>query len=371
MHLDEALKPILESWQMAEFFLDNFLKNVLQVSFLYEVLALLVCWGTAFFFTSLSKKSLQIKHSQTILFGKNKSDGLFLPFIFLLLAFIFQFLLGKLVPLMLFNIAIPFLYTFLILRLITKVFEAAFSESVFIRSLIRIISSVGWVAVLLWVSGFLPLLMIESEKITFHLGGNLVSLRAVIEGSLTACTLLILSLWLSATIERRLLGNAKGNELSLRKAFSNALRAILMFVGLLFSLTAVGIDLSALSVFGGAIGVGVGFGLQKLAANYVSGFVILAERSLRIGDSIRVENFEGQITEINARYTVVRSLGGRESIVPNEHLITNRVENLSLADPLVWQSASVSVGYDSDVVLVMRLLYEAAIAQDRDRKSVV
>jgi small-conductance mechanosensitive channel len=127
----------------------------------------------------------------------------------------------------------------------------------------------------------------------------------------------------------------------------------------------VGIDLTALSVLGGAIGVGIGFGLQKLAANYVSGFVILAERSMRIGDNVRVDGFEGRITDINARYTVIRSLAGRESIVPNEILITNRVENLSLADTRVWLSTVVGVAYNSDVDLVRRLLTDAALAHAR------
>jgi small-conductance mechanosensitive channel len=84
------------------------------------------------------------------------------------------------------------------------------------------------------------------------------------------------------------------------------------------ALSAAGIPLGALGVLGGAIGVGIGFGLQKLAANYVSGFVILAERSLRIGDTVRVDDFEGRITDIHTRYTVIRALNGRESIVPNE-----------------------------------------------------
>ena len=113
------------------------------------------------------------------------------------------------------------------------------------------------------------------------------------------------------------------------------MRALLLFVGLLLALSAVGIDLTALSVLGGAIGVGIGFGLQKIAANYVSGFVILAERSLRIGDMVKVDNFEGRITDIRTRYTVIRALNGREAIVPNEMLITQRVENSSLADPQV------------------------------------
>jgi small-conductance mechanosensitive channel len=90
---------------------------------------------------------------------------------------------------------------------------------------------------------------------------------------------------------------------------------------------------------------------------------------MRIGDNVRVDNFEGRITDINARYTLIRNLSGRESIVPNEMLITNRVENLSLADPNVWQSTVVSVAYDSDVDLVTRLLLDAATAQPRVLKS--
>ena len=97
----------------------------------------------------------------------------------------------------------------------------------------------------------------------------------------------------------------------------------------------------------------------------MSGFVILAERSMRIGDNVRIDGFEGRVTDINMRYTVIRSLTGRESIVPNEMLITNRVENLSLADTHVWQSTVVSVAYDSDVELVIRLLTEATLSQPR------
>ena len=177
--------------------------------------------------------------------------------------------------------------------------------------------------------------------------------------------MLLLTLWVSAAIESRLLRSATGAELSLRKAISNALRAPDGVLRPHHPMSAVGIDLTALSVLGGAVGVGIGLGLQRLAANYVSGFVILTERSMRIGDNVRVDNFEGRITNINARYTVVRSSAGRESIVPNEMMITQRVENLSLGRPTVWLSTVVSVAYDSDVDLVIRLLTESALASSR------
>jgi small-conductance mechanosensitive channel len=215
------------------------------------------------------------------------------------------------------------------------------------------------------VSGLLPVVLNELDQISWKLGSSTVSLRSLIEGAISASMVLIVTLWISAAIESRLLRSSTGSELSLRKAISNATRALLLFVGLIVALSSVGIDLTALSVLGGAIGVGIGFGLQKLAANYVSGFVILAERSMRIGDNVRIDNFEGAITQINARYTVVRSLTGRESIVPNEMLITSRVENLSLVDTKVYQSTVVSVAYDSDVEQVTQLLLDAAREQPR------
>ncbi|PTT85616.1 mechanosensitive ion channel protein, partial [Pelomonas sp. HMWF004] len=165
-------------------------------------------------------------------------------------------------------------------------------------------------------------------------------------------------------IEARLLLR-ESMDLSMRKIAANSIRALLLFVGLLFALSAAGIDLTALGVLGGALGVGIGFGLQKLAANYVSGFVILAERSLRIGDMVKVDGFEGRVTDIKTRFTVIRSLGGKEAIVPNEMLITQRVENSSLADPRVLLSTMVQVDYDCDVDKVMQTLTAALIEVPR------
>jgi small-conductance mechanosensitive channel len=221
----------------------------------------------------------------------------------------------------------------------------------------------------LWVSGLLPVLLNALDQVSWKVGAARLSARNMLEGLLTAGVVLILALWVSAAIEARLLREATGSELSLRKAFSNATRALLLTLGLMVALSAVGIDLTTLSVVGGALGVGIGFGLQKVAANYVSGFVILTERNLRIGDFIKVESFEGAITQINARYTVVRAQTGRESIVPNELLISSRVENLSLADSVVVQTTQVQVAFDSDPEKVMELLKNAALAQPRVLKD--
>jgi small-conductance mechanosensitive channel len=265
----------------------------------------------------------------------------------------------------LFGILLPVCISLALIRFGVKVLQVAFGQAPFVRVLERTISWVAWLAVVLWVTGILPLVLDELDQIRWKVGGSMLSVRTLIEGALTAGAVLIVTLWISAALESRLLKSATGSDLSLRKVISNTVRALLMFVGLLLALSAVGIDLTALSVLGGAVGVGIGFGLQKLAANYVSGFVILAERSMRIGDLVKVDNFEGRITDIKARYTLIRSPTGRESIVPNEMLITQRVENLSLADAKVGQSTVVSVAYDAPVDQVMVLLQQACQAQPR------
>lgn len=321
----------------------------------------LAAWGLA----AAIARSLGARDRNSVMFGRHIVDGVLFPLLLLCLAYAARALLAHWLALAVFKIAIPVLFALLCIRLGVKVLHAAFRDAPLVRWLERSISWVVWLAMVLWVSGLLPLLLEELDQITWKLGGTSLSVRTLIEGALTAVVVLIVTLWISSAIEARLLRSATGDELSLRKALSNASRALLLFVALLVGLSAVGIDLTALSVLGGAVGVGVGFGLQKLAANYVSGFVILAERSMRIGDNVRVDNFEGTITQINARYTVIRSLVGRESIVPNELLIINRVENLSLADTRVWLWTSVTVAYASDVDLVMRLLKEAALNHER------
>ena len=345
--------------------LEGWLAALARPAALMELGVLLLCVGLAWAMAALLRRSLGSSNSASITFGNRIIDGVLFPLLLLCLAYAAQSLLAQWVPLAVYKLAIPVLTSLLVIRFGVKVLQAAFKDTPLVRVLERSISWLAWLAMVLWVSGLLPLILEELDQITWKVGGSVLSVRNMIEGGLTASVVLIITLWISAAIEARLLKSATGGELSLRKAVSNATRALLMFIGLLVALSAVGINLSALSVLGGAIGVGVGFGLQKLAANYVSGFVILAERSMRIGDNVKVDNFEGRITQINARYTVIRSLTGRESIVPNELLITNRVENLSLADALVSQLTVVSVAYDSDVDLVMDLLKEATAKQDR------
>ena len=340
-----------------------------QQAALIEILVLAVCMGLAWLLTSLLRRATGVKDDTSILFGRKILDGVMFPLVLLCLGYAAKAMLAASLPITVFTVAMPVMVALVVIRLGVKVLQVAFKDAPLVRALERTISWLVWLVLVLWLSGLLPLILAELDAIKWRVGATTMSVRTLIEGTLTAGVVLIVALWISSAIETRLLRSAVGNDLSLRKALSNATRAVLVFVGLLVALSSVGIDLTALSVLGGAIGVGIGFGLQKLAASYVSGFVILAERSVRIGDSVRVDGFEGRITDINARYTVVRALTGRESIVPNEIFISSRIENLSLADSRVMLSTVVSVSYDSDVDLVLRLLGEAASKQTRVLKD--
>lgn len=346
--------------------LSDWVQALLQPRTLVELGVLLACallaWGAV---AGLRRAFAPRQVEQSIWFGRSLVDGVLFPALLLASAYSAHAALLAYMPLAVFRVAIPVLVSLVVIRVGVKVLQVAFRDAAWLPPIERTISWIAWGCMVLWVSGLLPVVLAELEQITWKVGGSTLSVRTMIEGALTAGAVLIVTLWISSAIEARLLRAATGSELSLRKAVSNATRALLMFVGLMMALSAVGIDLRVFSVLGGAIGVGIGFGLQKLAANYVSGFVILTERSVRIGDVVRVDNFEGSISDIKARFTVVRALNGREAIVPNEMLLTQRVESLSLADPRVSQSTVVSVGYDSDVELVSRLLLEAARRQPR------
>jgi small-conductance mechanosensitive channel len=333
-----------------------------QRTALTEALAVLGCLALAWLVVRLVRGREPTPGSTW--FGESIVDGVLFPVLALVLVYVAGWLLRAYLPPAVFKLAVPVLLSLVLIRLTVRVLRVSFPHSHLMRVVERSVSWIAWIAVVLWITGALPLLMQELDSISWKLGGAQVSVRNLIEGAVSAVVALLLALWVSSLIESRLLKGA-GDNLSIRKMAANASRALLLFIGLMFALSAAGIDLTALGVLGGALGVGIGFGLQKLAANYVSGFVILAERSMRIGDMVKVDNFEGRITDISTRYTVIRALNGRESIVPNEMMMTQRVENSSLADPKVLISTTVRVAHGSDLQALMPRLAAAVQAVPR------
>jgi small-conductance mechanosensitive channel len=146
---------------------------------------------------------------------------------------------------------------------------------------------------------------------------------------------------------------------------SKLVRILFSLIAVLMALSAVGLDITLLSVFGGALGVGLGFGLQKIASNYVSGFIILLDDSIHIGDIVTLEPHYGVVSELRSRYMVLRKLDNTEVIIPNENLVTNVMINHSMTDRRVRVQLSLQVSYQTDLDLAMKLMMEAARMQER------
>jgi small-conductance mechanosensitive channel len=343
--------------------LSRLVANLTSPSALIELAAFVGCLLLAWGLVRLLRGA-EAPREHSVWFGQRIVDGVMFPLAALMLALLARWLMQGVVPTAVFKLVVPILMSLAAIRLTVRVLHQAFPTSQLVRLFERSFSWVAWIAVVLWVTGILPLLLQELDQITWKLGGATVSVRNLIEGALSAILVLMVTLWLSSLLEQRLLKGATEN-ISMRKMAANALRALLLFVGLMFALSAAGIDLTALGVLGGALGVGIGFGLQKLAANYVSGFVILAENSMRIGDLVRVDNFEGRITDITTRYTKIRSINGRESLVPNEMMITQRIENLSLADNNMLLTTVVQVAYGTDVAALLPVLRDVVAGVPR------
>jgi len=153
--------------------------------------------------------------------------------------------------------------------------------------------------------------------------------------------------------------------MNLRVVLSKLLRVLLLFIAILIALSAVGLDITMLSVFGGALGVGLGFGLQRIASNYVSGFIILLDKSMQIGDIVTIDNHYGVVSDLRTRYLVLRKLDGTEVIIPNETLITTPVINHSFTDHRGKITMPVQVGYESPLELAMQLMVDIAVRNPR------
>ncbi|MBZ4200263.1 MAG: mechanosensitive ion channel [Methylotenera sp.] len=211
----------------------------------------------------------------------------------------------------------------------------------------------------LYLSGLLPQLLDALESVQFSLGKSRLNLLLILQAILTIIATIFIALSLSRVLENKLMRNTHIN-MNMRVVMSKLLRGFLLIIALLIGLSAVGLDVTLLSVFGGALGVGLGFGLQRIASNYVSGFIILLDRSMQIGDVLTVDNHYGVVTDLRTRYLVLRKLDDTEVIIPNEMLIINPVINHSHTDPKARVQMPLQISYDSPLELAMQLVADAA-----------
>ncbi|MFM9437963.1 small-conductance mechanosensitive channel [Janthinobacterium sp. CG_23.3] len=266
------------------------------------------------------------------------------------------------------SVALPLCSSLALIRfgfyMLRKVFARHGQVGAALVTFEKVFALLVWLAVALYITGLWPDLFEYLDQTTLPLGKHKVSVATILQAIVSVAVLLMLAMWAGATLEDRLM-KLSGMHSSLRVVMARMARAVLILLAVLLSLSLVGIDLTVLSVFGGALGVGLGLGLQKIASNYVSGFIILLDRSLSIGDMITVDKYSGRVTQINTRYTVLQGLDGIESIVPNEMFIAGAVQNSSLSNRNLALSTQVSVAYESDLEAVLVMLVAAAASVAR------
>ena len=228
----------------------------------------------------------------------------------------------------------------------------------------KLVSVVVWVGMVIAVLGIQDEVLRWMASVRFRVGTAHMTLLSLTTGLMWVCATVVFALWLGSAYEDRVM-RAHSIDENLRVALARLGRALLVLAAVLISFSLVGIDITVLGVFSGALGVGLGFGLQKIASNYVSGFIILLDRSLRLGDTINVSGLQGRVTEIRTRYTMVRGLDGIETLIPNEKLMTDVVQNHSSYLTRGYAKAAVQIAYSADLERAMALLVEAARGVER------
>ena len=230
--------------------------------------------------------------------------------------------------------------------------------------LARAVATIAWVVFALDILGLLAPTQAALDNLAITIGTLRLSVLLVLKGAFIVAILLWIAHGLARVIGTRLQRVAALSP-SVQVLTANLIRIALIAVALLIGLNAVGIDLTAFAVFSGAVGVGVGFGLQKIVSNFVSGIILLLERSIKPGDVIEVGSTFGTVTYLGARYTSVRGRDGKEYLIPNENLIANQVVNWSYSSPLVRLDAPFGVAYGSDLHAVRALAVEVAARTNR------
>jgi small-conductance mechanosensitive channel len=258
------------------------------------------------------------------------------------------------------SVAANLAFAWLIIRLVTSVIRNPF--------MVRLVSLAAWLAAALSILGLLEPTIEALDSVSIVLGGlRLTPLLLIKLG-----VLLIVALWLtniaSNFVESRI---TRSGDLtpSLQVLLIKMIRLGLMVFAVAVVLGAVGINLSALAIFSGAAGVGIGFGLQKIVANFISGIILLVDKSVKPGDLVTIGDSTGRINEMKTRYISVAAGDGREFLIPNEDLVTQKVVNWTYSDKNTLVKVNFGTNYDPDPRLVCRLAVEVAVAAPRAIKS--
>ncbi len=340
--------------------INNLLADIREPEFIWQVVTLIVCIGSALLFARWWRS----RHTEGSGRLNDASARLAFPLTGMVLTGLAITVLDNFQHTHLLKLAMPLLGSMALVRGVIFVLRQAFPKATWLTAWERIIATLVWSWLALYITDLAPYVIDAMEQVQFHIGKQHIDLWTVLRGIVTVFLTVVFALWIAGVVEARLM-RVQTLDANLRIVGVRVAKAVLTVVAILASLALVGIDMTALSVFTGALGVGLGFGLQKIASNYVSGFIILLDRSIRIGNIVQVGSDAGEVTQITTRYTVLRHPGGTEFIVPNETLIGTTVQNQTYSNSRIRLATSVGVAYDSDLELAGQLMVDAAKAHPR------
>ena len=357
-------------------FMQEKIAAIATVQGLTQVVILVVCAAGAWFFQRYISE-LVLKR-----LGKSEKRGLrraalrgieriTFPLSMLVLVALGQFTLNQFqFKTGLLDLALPLLISLAAIRISVYALRRAFSPSPALKAWEGFIGTLAWSVVAVYLLGWLPDILQTLDGPAIKLGDTRFSLLTLIKLLLSIALFIVLAHWLSRFIERRARRSVHISK-GMRVVLAKTSRFILYGLAILVALDSVGIDLTTLTVFGGALGVGIGFGLQRIVSNFISGFILLFDRSIRPGDVISIGSRLGWVVALHARYIVVKDRDGVETLIPNENIITSEVTNWSYSDRHVRVKLPVQISYDSDPELAMKLMVEACQENDRVLKDPV
>ncbi|RFU46357.1 mechanosensitive ion channel family protein [Paraburkholderia sp. DHOC27] len=342
-----------------------------QPVMLWQVGVLLGTLALAWVLARLLRRTLDLRRQsryQALRFGAESLDRAFFPLLGAVLVWLARAVAGSFMHTALLDLALVPLFgiglIYVLFFFARRVFGKEGEAHTWLFLVEKLVTVVVWVGMVLTVMGIQDQVLTWMGSVHFRVANAHLTLLSLTTGLLWVCVTMIVAMWLGSAFEDRLIRSST-LDANLKVVVARVGRAALVVAAVLISLSLVGIDITVLGVFGGALGVGLGFGLQKIASNYVSGFIILIDRSLRIGDTINVSGLQGMVTQIRTRYTVVRGLDGIETLIPNEKLITDVVQNQSSYLTRGHAKSAIQVAYTADVDQVMTLLVQAAKGVER------
>ena len=352
----------MNDFQKAESLLAPILADLSDIALLVQAGSLIAAFALArlalYAIRHRMPEDLQAK------WAKHKWNRVLLPLLMLPIVALARLALAHWHTVHLLNLALPLLLAFVVVQgsmfLLRRIFKPSHALHVFEQAIAWLV----WGALALHITGYLGGLVAALDSLGVNVGKQRLSLYTAFLGVVSIAATLVIALWIARLLESRFIEAAPLNP-NIKVALTKLTRAVLLVLAVLVALPIVGIDITVLSVFGGALGVGLGLGLQKIASNYVSGFTLLLDQSVRIGDMVTVGDRFGQIQRIATRYTVVKGLDGTEAIIPNEALITSTVINHTLANRDNRVGIAVQVAYGTDLHKARAAMLEVARGQPR------